>query len=270
MKNKYLIGLVVVLMLALAACGGQPTATNNTAGQPQSTSASNQSPTEAAAMPTNASTMAPMGQTGPLDPALATDTGAKEAISHVYESLVKMDDNGQPTYALANNVTVSEDSLDYIFALRPAVSFHDGTSLNADAVLANFNRWFDPQNSLHGSGSYDTWVADFGGFKGETTADGKPKSEFDGIEKVDDLTVIVHLNTPDPDLLSKLADPAFSIVNPAALQAADFGGQGGMDGGTGPYKIGTWSDSSLTLEPFSDYWDASAIPTSNMDITLGQ
>lgn len=270
MKNKYLIGLVVALMLVLSACSGQPTTTSNTVKQPTTSSSSgnNQAPTAAAteaAMPVVVPTSGP---TGPLDPALATGAD-KDALGHVYESLVKMD-NGQPALSLASDVTVSEDGLDYIFSLRPGVSFHDGSPFNADAVLANFNRWFDPTNAMHGSATYDTWLADFGGFKGDADSDGKPKSEFDGIEKVDDLTVIVHLNTPDPDLLSKLSDTAFSIISPAALEASGFGSQDGVDGGTGPYKMGTWSGSTLTLEPFSDYWDAALIPSSSMDVTVGK
>ena len=208
--------------------------------------------------------------TGVLDPSLVTDASTKSVVSHVYECLVTMGSNGQPALALASTVTVSEDGLDYIFGLRPSVSFHDGTELGADAVVSNFNRWFDPKDTLHGSGTYDTWVASFGGFKGETTSDGKHKSEVDGIQKQDAMTVIVHLNKPDPDFLKKLADPAFSIVSPAALTAPGFGTQSGVDGGSGPYKLGTWTSSSLTLEPFSGYWNSTLVPTSNLQVSIGQ
>lgn len=153
--------------------------------------------------------------------------------------------SGQPALALAG------------------VTFHDESPLNADAVMVNCNRWYNPQDPLRSSGSYDAWATNFGGFKGEFDSDGRPKSEFDGIEKVNDLTVLIHLSTPD-------ADPAFSIVSPAALQAKGFGTQEGIDGGTGAYRIGSWSDSTLTLEPFSDYWNPSAIPTGNLEISLDE
>ena len=205
-----------------------------------------------------------------LDPALSTDAASQSVISHVYEGLVSVDASGQTAMALADSITVSEDGLDYIFDLRPSVSFHDGAKLDADAVVTNFNRWFDPKDPLHGSGMYDAWTASFGGFKGETASGGDPKSEVDGIQKQDTMTVIVHLNRPDADFVNKLADPAFSIVSPAALSAAGFGTSSGKDGGSGPYKLGAWTSSSLTLEPFSAYWNSAAIPTAAMQISIGQ
>ncbi|HUI88290.1 MAG TPA: ABC transporter substrate-binding protein [Anaerolineales bacterium] len=257
MKNKLFFVPLIFSIFVLAACGGQSTATSAPVNTPMSSS-------------TSVSTAAPLSSTGVLDPALATDAASRSVISHVYEGLVSLDASGQPALTLASNGTVSEDGLDYIFTIRPSVTFHDGTALDADAVVTNFNRWLDPKDALHGSGTYDTWVADFGGFKGDTTSDGRPKSEVDGIQKQDTMTVIVHLNKLDADFLKKLADPAFSIVSPAALSAAGFGTSSGKDGGTGPYKLGTWTSSSLTLEPFSGYWNSTVIPTSNMQINIGQ
>jgi peptide/nickel transport system substrate-binding protein len=172
-------------------------------------------------------------------------------------------ENDQVASALAVDATASADNLDYIFTLRPGVSFHDGTAFDADAVTLNFNRWFDPEHPLHGAGGYDAWVASFGGYKGETNADGSPKSNFDGIEKVNDMTVLIHLNQPDPDFLVKLTNPAFSIVSPGALEG------GAADGGTGPYIVGAWSGSSLSLEPFSGYWDPARIPADSMEVNAG-
>jgi peptide/nickel transport system substrate-binding protein len=244
MKNKGLFFLLVSAMLWLAGCGGQTG--NGNSAQPATGSGS---------------------ANGTFDPALATGASTKAAISHVYEGLAGLVNN-QPTLLLAVDMTASEDKLDYVVTLRPGVTFHDGTPLNADAVVLNFNRWFDPKDPLHGSGSYTGWSIPFGGFKGETTSTGNPKSEFDGIEKQNELSVILHLNTPDPNLLSKLSDSALSIVSPAALKAPGFGTSSGTDGGTGPYKIGKWNGSSLTLDPNSSYWKSAAIPTASMDVTL--
>jgi len=253
MKNKYLIAVLVGALLFLSACGGK-TVTNAPA---------NPEKAPATKAPQAAIKDAPVELL--LDPALAANDLSLEALSHVYEGLVRLK-KGQPVMLLAMDITPSADNLDYVVTLRPGVTFHDGTALNADAVVANFNRWFDPRDALHGSGAYTAWVTNFKGFKGETTADGKPKSTFDGIEKQNETTVILHLNQPDPDLLTKLSDPAFVIVSPAALKAAGFGTMKGKDGGTGPYKIGTWTESALTLDPFISYWDASAVPDKSLNI----
>src|SRR5689334_18303024 len=189
----------------------------------------------------NTATAEPGGSDQPTA-AVTTSSIPGEAASYLYEGLVKVD-GGEVTGVLAESWTVSDDGLDYIFNLRPGVSFHDGSPLNADAVLANFNRWFDPADPAHGTSDTAAWESAFGGFKGETTDDGKAKSSYDGIEKVTELTVLIHLNQPDPEFLGKIADPAFVIVSPAAFS--------GPDGGSGPYKLGSETDTSVTLEPFA-------------------
>ena len=194
-----------------------------------------------------------------LDPANANNENARAAAGYLYESLVAAQD-GKAVGALAESWSVSDDGLDYIFNLRPGVSFHDGTSLNVDAVIANFDRWFDPANPRRGAGKFAAWASAFNGFKGETAEDGKAKSQYDGIEKVNELTVLVHLNTPDPEFLGKIADPAFSIVSPAILNA------GSGDGGTNMYKFAGKNGSSLTLVPFAGYWNAASIPSKGMEV----
>jgi peptide/nickel transport system substrate-binding protein len=258
MKNKYLTAVLVVSMLLITACGGQSAKSIQPAKSNNDMAESTPTP-KAEAKKAPAQVM--------LDPALTVNASGKEAISKVFEGLVRLE-NGKLVVVLAIDLTPSADNLDYVVTLRPGVAFHDGTKLDADAVVTNFNRWFDPKDPLHGSGTYSAWVSNFGGFKGETDSAGKPQSEFDGIEKQNETTVILHLNQPDQDLLTKLSDPAFSIVSPAALKAAGFGTPQGQDGGTGPYKIGKWSSSGLSLDPFSSYWEPSVVPANGINITF--
>lgn len=70
---------------------------------------------------------------------------------------------------LAESWEVSEDGLEWTFHLREGVKFHDGTDFNADAVLVNWNRWWDPEDPLHvgHTGDFFYYGYFFGGFKGE-------------------------------------------------------------------------------------------------------
>jgi peptide/nickel transport system substrate-binding protein len=202
-----------------------------------------------------------------LDPANAEDEDSQLVNSYLYEGLVRLDgDTVAP--ALALYWSVSDDGLDYIFSLRPGVVFHDGTPFNADAVLANFNRWFDPSDPLRGAGAYNGWRSVFLGFKGELQENGSPVSPFDGIEKVDELTVLIHLNRQEPDFLANLAQPYFAIVSPVALASSGehYGEAGGPIAGTGPYVVGGWTDTSLTLQPNASYWGE--IPTAALEFPL--
>lgn len=235
---KKLIASILFILLLLTAC--QPASQAGTGAEPEPT----QAPAGGDSQP------AVGGGDGSkylLDPANADET-SQAVNANIYETLVKLVDN-QPVGQLTDTGVVSEDGLSYTFQLERGVSFHDGTPFNADAVVANFNRWFDPQDALRGAGEYAAWKAAFGGFKGETEA------VFDGIEKVDEYTVLIHLNKPDADFITKLADPAFSIASPAALTqaGAGYGTMGTSVAGTGPYKVKSWTDDLLTLEPNPAY-----------------
>jgi peptide/nickel transport system substrate-binding protein len=193
-----------------------------------------------------------------LDPAIATDADSLLVDGYIYEGLVKLE-NGAPAAALAVSQTVSEDGLHYTFNLRPGVVFHDGTPLSADVVLANFNRWFDPDDPLHGSATYAGWKEVFFGFKGEVDANGGPVSSFDGIEKADNLTILIHLNREMPDLLDKLSGPAFALASPEALAK-------GETAGTGPYQVGEKTAQKLVLQPNTHYWDV--VPSAALEFAL--
>jgi peptide/nickel transport system substrate-binding protein len=147
----------------------------------------------------------------------ATDTPAPSPTALVGDTLVAVKD-GKPAPGLALSWTISQDRLDYVFTLETGATFADGSPVTADAVVANFNRWFDPNDPAHASGPVAAWTAAFGGFKGEKDSNGQPKGSFDGVEKVDNFTVLIHLNRPYDALLTTLAQPDFGIVSPASFK----------------------------------------------------
>ena len=256
MKKHVLTTLIVLVIFGLLLVACKPAASGEAPSEPEEPKA--QEPTETSVEPEPEEPAAEMSTDVMFDPAMGVSA---DNAGLVYETLLNVQD-GQLVPMLALGATVSDDGLDYIVDLRPGVTFHDGKLLNADAVVTNFNRWYDSANGV------EAWATNFGGFKGETDADGKPLSIYDGIEKVDELTVLVHLNKPDAEFLNKLADPAFAIVSSDALTAPHFGSESGADGGTGPYMIGAWSDTGLSLEPFDGYWNQNNVPSGSMDVTF--
>lgn len=189
-----------------------------------------------------------------LDPALAQDSDSLLVSQYLYEGLVRLDEAGNPQPGIAASWRVSDDQLDYIFTLRANALFSDGSPITPDAVIDNFNRWFDPQSPLRGDGEYAAWKFVFLGFKGERDADNRALSLVDGIQKVDNFTVLVHLNRPVPELLTYLADPAFGILNPASLASGDYGGRDSVIVSSGPYIVSSWTDAGLILSPNPNYW----------------
>src|SRR6516225_7607182 len=74
------------------------------------------------------------------------DTSAETAAAAIFDTLTYLDDKGEPQPKLALSWTHSDDYKTWTFKLRPGVTFHDGTSFNAQAVKESFDRWKDPAN----------------------------------------------------------------------------------------------------------------------------
>ncbi len=258
MLRLTLIGLSVLMLLVMTACGGGDTA-NNTSNN-GSTETGDQTTTGDSGDSTEPSS-APAGMTISgelqLDPALVAldDADSLLLAGYLYEGLVRLQGDGTIGEGIASGWDVSDDGLSYQFTLRSDAMFSDGTPITADVILANFNRWFDPANPLHGSDSqvYKGWLAAFKGFRGEVDSNQKPISLFDGIEKVDNLTVLIHIFEPMPNFLEIVAQPYFSILNTQALGD----GYGTLESGvvsSGPYVVGELTESGFTLVSNASYW----------------
>jgi peptide/nickel transport system substrate-binding protein len=76
-----------------------------------------------------------------LDPAEATDGETSLVLVNVFDTLVRFKyGSAEVEPALATSWTSTPDRLSMTFTLREGVSFHDGTPLDASAVVANFER----------------------------------------------------------------------------------------------------------------------------------
>lgn len=260
-QNKLSFKVLVFLLiasLALAACGNNTpvdSGGNNNTGN--NSNGNNDSQTNSSNGDDDDGGMESMELSGDfnLDPAVLTDSDSDSltASSYVYEGLVVMED-GSIAPGIAADWEVSDDGLTYEFTLRPNALFSDGTAVTADTVYANFYRWFDPANALHGdTASYAAWQANFTGFLGEFDDSGLPLSLFDGVEKVDNLTILLHLNEPVDNLLEILAQTQFSILQPETMAAGCCTSADGVVG-SGPYVIADWIGDTITFTPSETYW----------------
>lgn len=243
-KIKFL-GITLVVFLFLAGC--QPAQTEQP--EPEST------PTVESA-PIESEPVEPIEVSADLilDPAITEDPDSLLVSQYLYEGLVRLDENGNVQPGLSESWVISDDQLDYIFELRPGLKFSDGTDITADIIVANFNRWFDPQNALHGDGNFPTWKKIFLAFNGERDSENRALSPVDGIQKVDENTVIIHLNRLEPNLLNYLALPAFTVLKTDALAAGGYGAQGSEIISSGAYIVESWTDEGMNLIPNPNYW----------------
>ena len=169
---KHLVVFVSLLALLaiVAACG--PTAAP-APGAEQAAGSEAAPADEAAAAEVSAGTFV-FGRGGDsvqLDPAVVTDGESFRATNQGCESLLAYDkETTNVVPSLAESWEASEDGLEWTFTLRQGVKFHDGTDFNADAVLFNFERWWDPANPYHfEEQTFEYWDYMWNGFKGDSS-----------------------------------------------------------------------------------------------------
>ncbi len=137
---------------------------------------------------------------------------------------------------LAEKWVPSDDLKTWTFHIRKGVMFGNGDELTADDVIANIKRWLDPNVGSSMVGMLNTMLKEIDG----KDKDGKPtkvKRMIEGsVEKVDNLTVRIHLTSPD------LSIPEKMYHYPAVILHRSFAEKGANitktpDLGTGPYTL---------------------------------
>ncbi|WP_173934726.1 ABC transporter substrate-binding protein [Chelativorans sp. Marseille-P2723] len=191
--------------------------------------------------PPNALIIGQIAEPQSLDPHAVTAVNDFRILVNIYDGLTRYKDGTlEVEPSLAESWEVSDDGLTYTFKLRSDVTFHDGTSFNAEAVKFNFDRILDEDHPYHDTGPFP--LAFF-------------FSAVDEVSVIDDLTVEFRLSEPYAPFLSNLAYPTGLIASPAAIEqhGKDFGRN---PSGTGAYKFEEWeANSRVVVTRNEDYWD---------------
>lgn len=159
-----------------------------------------------------------------LDPTRA-EPRTLSALSNVFEPLVGYDRDLRLTPALATRWTTPDENT-WVFVLRPGVLFHDGTPLDAAAVVAALDRArHDPDSTVGGA----LWAVS-------------------GVEAAGALAVRIRTRVPDALLLHGLR-----LVLVSRLP--DGAGPGVAPSGTGPYRVASWDpEGALDLAAWEKHW----------------
>jgi peptide/nickel transport system substrate-binding protein len=175
-----------------------------------------------------------------LDP-IHTDIGETvKVLVNIYDTLVTHHDTkAELVPGLAESWQTSADGLTWTFHLRPNVLFHDGTALDADAVVFTFERLLKKEHPY-------------------VFEPGRPyQSAFHMIESVkaaDPNTVVFTLKSPSAVFLQNLAMFPASIVSPTAVKKHKEKYRENPVG-TGPFQLVKWNrDQQLVLKAFDKHW----------------
>jgi peptide/nickel transport system substrate-binding protein len=184
-----------------------------------------------------------------LDPGRAFETTNLIVHHATYETLLNInaDDLSKIVPGLAESYSISEDGLEYTFVLNPNAKFASGNPVTAEDVRFSWTRL------LNLKGNPSSYLTDFG---------------FKSIEVVDERTVKVTLEAPQPAFASVVTAPALSVLEKAVVVA-----QGGTDAadadqtdaakdwldqnsaGSGPFILTRWSpNSEIVMVRNENYW----------------
>lgn len=209
---------------------------------------------------------------GMLDPAFASDGETFRVARQMYEGLVGTEPGtADPAPLLAKSWTQSEDGLSYTFELEEGVKFHDGTDFNADAVCANFDRWYNWTGLLQSQNLSYYYQSLFKGFA-ESEDPALQGGIYGGCEAASDTEVTITLTKPFAAFVQALSLPAFSMQSPTAMEEYDADNVEGTEDdprfsayatehptGTGPFVFDSWErGQSVTLKRNDDYWGTKA------------
>lgn len=170
-----------------------------------------------------------------LDPATGRSGRDHQYLYPLYDTLVQWDPKSlEARPGLAHTWTYKDDTT-LVLELRPGLTFHDGTPLNAEAVKFNLDRYrTDAKSNLK---------VDF--------------STVSGVEVNGPTTVTIKLNAPDRSIPLILSDRGGMMASPTAIKA----GGGSIDRapvGAGPWKFVKWDDNAVVAyERFPNYWEKS-------------
>ena len=172
-----------------------------------------------------------------IDPATGENYSINAALRSLYDALfIYRGADLEPN--LVESWEVNDDATVWTFKLRQDAVFHDGSPVNADAVVYSFNRILE----INGPPAF-RWanIAD------ENTA-----------KALDEYTVQFTLTQPFAPFLGTL--PQLFVVNPTIVEAhrGDDFGQSYLkehEAGSGPFTQGRWEIGNLyQFQAVDDYW----------------
>lgn len=185
-----------------------------------------------------------------LDPALLRDAESSFLARQIFRGLMRLDDDliVQPDIAAA--VEASPDGLRYTFRLREDAIFQDGSVIDANAVLASFERAADPALA-GGDGSALPAAIYFGDIAGIDDYLSGQADRISGIRVVDARTIEITLSRSAANFLYKLSGSPAAIVDADSATGYDWWKTAN---GSGPFQINEATPERIVLAPFGRFY----------------
>lgn len=194
-----------------------------------------------------------------IDPALNTSVDGAIMISHLFESLIRWDDDGEGNAVLkpgiAESWEVSDDGLTWTFKLRDA-KWSDGKEITADDFVYSWNRLVDPA-----TGADYEYMLDM--------VKGYDEKKLD-ISAPDPKTFVVNLNVKCPYFEEICAFPAVMPVRKDIIEAnKTWTNSPETLVSNGAYKLEKWDhNSTLSMVKNPEYYDQDSVKAEKLAFHL--
>ncbi|GHF00185.1 ABC transporter substrate-binding protein [Aliiroseovarius zhejiangensis] len=165
-----------------------------------------------------------------LDPTAGAAAAIDEVVyANIFEGLTRFGPDGSIQPGLASEWSVSDDGLTYTFKLRDGVTFHDGTTMDAEDVIFSLDR----------ARAEDSTNAQKALFK-----------DIEAVTAPDPLTVEVKLASPNGNFPFNMAWGDAVIVAPESIDNAAT-----APVGTGPFSFVEWAKGDhVKIKRNDAYW----------------
>lgn len=201
-----------------------------------------------------------------LDPAMASDGETFRIARQQFEGLLgTKPGTTELDPLLATAWTASPDNTSFTFTLREGVKFSDGTDFNAEAVCANFDRWFN-WKGINQSENITYYYGKL--MRGYSTGAKAKDALYKNCEAKSATEVTINLNGPFVHFPDAMTLPAFSMQSPTAMKQYNADNTSGTESdprfseyatahptGTGPFVFDKWErGQQVTLKRNDNYW----------------
>lgn len=250
-KSKLLIGLLSLSMI-FSACGNNDKADNGN-GNNQAVVNEEEGKKDGVLDINIAS------EPDSIDPALNTSVDGAIMISHLFESLIRWDDDGEGNAVLkpgiAESWEVSDDGLTWTFKLRDA-KWSDGKDITADDFVYSWNRLVDPA-----TGADYEYMLDM--------VKGYDEKKLD-ISAPDPKTFVVNLSVKCPYFEEICAFPAVMPVRKDIIEAnKTWTNSPETLVSNGAYKLEKWDhNSTLSMVKNPEYYDQDSVKAEKLAFHL--
>lgn len=239
--SRLLLAAALILSLLLSACASN--------AQPEET-ADEDAPFTV--------TVCAAGAQDTLDPAASTAAGGETVLFHLFENLMRWEDDGSGhavlAYGQAESYTVETDyagNATYTFTLRDDIRWSDGKSVTAGDFVAAWQRLADPANDL----PHRTLLSDIAGYS-DVQSTGDPS--LLAVSAPDDETLVVSLTGSCAYFLEEVCAGAYTM--PVRQSLVENGKWGGADTVTnGAYLAASFSGDEVLLERSDTYYDSASV-----------